>query len=121
MADQKQKTQGPQDVEDKKQSQNYGKSGGNMGAGKSGKEGLGIEKPGDEMGQGSQKPGADGGDGAHADTQKRAHDDHTARGGGSNQSRDKGGVEMDATGGRRAKHNDDEDKYGGRGGGKRGQ
>jgi hypothetical protein len=30
-------------------------SGGNMGAGKSGKEGMGSEKPGD--GHGSQKPG----------------------------------------------------------------
>jgi hypothetical protein len=32
-------------------------SGGNMGAGKSGKEGMGSEKPGDGPGRGSQKPG----------------------------------------------------------------
>ena len=32
-------------------------SGGNMGAGKSGKEGMGSEKPSDEPGLGSQKPG----------------------------------------------------------------
>ena len=32
-------------------------SGGNMGAGKSGKEGMGSEKPSDGSGAGSQKPG----------------------------------------------------------------
>jgi hypothetical protein len=32
-------------------------SGGNAGAGKSGKEGMGSEKPGDGAGHGSQKPG----------------------------------------------------------------
>jgi hypothetical protein len=32
-------------------------SGGNMGAGRSGKEGMGSEKPSDEPGLGSQKPG----------------------------------------------------------------
>jgi hypothetical protein len=32
-------------------------SGGNAGAGKSGKEGMGTEKPGDGPGAGSQKPG----------------------------------------------------------------
>lgn len=34
-----------------------GASGGNMGAGKSGKEGMGSEKPTDGQGKGSQKPG----------------------------------------------------------------
>lgn len=32
-------------------------SGGKSGAGKSGKEGMGSEKPGDGQGYGSQKPG----------------------------------------------------------------
>jgi hypothetical protein len=32
-------------------------SGGNMGAGKSGKEGMGTEKPSDNPPHGSQKPG----------------------------------------------------------------
>ena len=32
-------------------------SGGNAGAGRSGKEGMGTEKPGDGRGVGSQKPG----------------------------------------------------------------
>jgi hypothetical protein len=32
-------------------------SGGNAGAGKSGKEGMGSEKPSDAPGMGSQKPG----------------------------------------------------------------
>jgi hypothetical protein len=65
MADQKDKAQ-----EKKKQAENsggdkdneqisgYGSSGGNMGAGKSGTEGLGSEKPSDEEGMGSQKPGS---------------------------------------------------------------
>lgn len=95
----------------------HGKSGGNMGAGKSGKEGLGTEKPSDDLRMGSQKSEGEG-DEAHL----RAHDDkHSPRGGGSNQDRDKGGVETDATGGRRAKHNDDPDKYNGRGGGNSGK
>jgi hypothetical protein len=52
----------------------------------------------------------------------RAHDNkESAAGGGSNQSSKREGVEMDATGGRRAKHNDDEAKYRGRGGGNRGK
>ena len=34
-----------------------GLGGGNMGAGKSGKEGMGSEKPSDGRGLGSQKPG----------------------------------------------------------------
>ena len=94
-----------------------GTSGGNMGAGKSGKENLGAEKPSDDARMGSEK--SDGGGGK---PQLRSHDDKSSsRGGGSNQSRGKGGVETDATGGRRAKHNDDEDKYNGRGGGNRGK
>lgn len=99
----------------------YGKSGGNMGAGKSGTEGLGTEKPTDDNRMGSKKPGGDNHNEEGHDTQKRAHDDKdSARGGGSNQNQGKGGVEHDATGGRRAKHNDDEDKYHGRGTGNRG-
>jgi hypothetical protein len=35
----------------------HGKSGGNMGAGQSGKEDLGSEKPSDGPGMGSHKPG----------------------------------------------------------------
>ena len=35
----------------------HGTSGGHMGAGKSGKEGMGSEKPSDGEGMGSQKPG----------------------------------------------------------------
>lgn len=35
----------------------YKSSGGNMGAGKSGKENLGSEKPTDDESMGSQKPG----------------------------------------------------------------
>ena len=47
-----------QDVEKKKQdTPRKADSGGNMGAGKSGKEGMGSEKPSDETGLGSQKPG----------------------------------------------------------------
>jgi hypothetical protein len=46
------------DVEKKKQpTARKADSGGNMGAGKSGKEGMGNEKPSDEPGLGSQKPG----------------------------------------------------------------
>ena len=47
-----------QDLEKKKQDPpRKADSGGNMGAGKSGKEGLGSEKPSDDPGLGSQKPG----------------------------------------------------------------
>jgi hypothetical protein len=47
-----------QDVEKKKQpTPDTSDSGGNMGAGKSGKEGMGSEKPSDGPGLGSQKPG----------------------------------------------------------------
>jgi hypothetical protein len=47
-----------QDVEKKKQdTPRKADSGGNMGAGKSGKEGMGSEKPSDDPGLGSQKPG----------------------------------------------------------------
>lgn len=46
-----------QDLEKKKQdTPRKADSGGNMGAGKSGKEGLGSEKPSDDPGLGSQKP-----------------------------------------------------------------
>jgi hypothetical protein len=41
----------------KKEKPRSGNSGGNMGAGRSGKEGMGSEKPGDGPGVGSQKPG----------------------------------------------------------------
>ena len=64
MADQKDKAQEKKRREDSgssdqhdEQASGYGKSGGNMGAGKSGKEGMGSEKPSDEEGMGSQKPG----------------------------------------------------------------
>ena len=67
MADQKDKAQEKNRQEDSRSSAQgddhaggYGKSGGNAGAGKSGKEGMGSEKPSDEAGMGSQKPG--GGD-----------------------------------------------------------
>ena len=47
-----------QDVEKKKQDPpRDANSGGNAGAGKSGKEGMGSEKPSDGPGLGSQKPG----------------------------------------------------------------
>ena len=47
-----------QDVEKKKQDPpRKADSGGNMGAGRSGKEGMGSEKPSDGPGLGSQKPG----------------------------------------------------------------
>ena len=47
-----------QDVEKRKQgTPREADSGGNMGAGKSGKEGMGSEKPSDGPGLGSQKPG----------------------------------------------------------------
>lgn len=103
------------DKHDRDETSGYGKSGGNMGAGRSGKEDMGSEKPSDDARAGSHKP--DGSD----ETNLRSSDDtDSLKGGGSNQDRDKGGPEADATGGRRAKHNDDEDKYGGRGGKNRG-
>jgi hypothetical protein len=47
-----------QDVEKKKpNTPREADSGGNTGAGKSGKEGMGSEKPSDEPGVGSQTPG----------------------------------------------------------------
>ena len=47
-----------QDIEkEKKDPPHDADSGGNMGAGKSGKEGMGTEKPSDGPGLGSQKPG----------------------------------------------------------------
>lgn len=65
MADQKDKAQEKKRQEDSsgsdqdnEQSTGYGISGGNMGAGRSGKEGMGSEKPSDEEGMGSQKPGS---------------------------------------------------------------
>ena len=66
MADEKEKAQQKQRSEttggdeDKGQSSGAGSSGGNMGAGRSGKENLGSEKPSDEAGMGSQKPGGSG-------------------------------------------------------------
>ena len=60
MADQKDKAQEKKqqaENDDNEQASGYGKSGGNMGAGKSGKEGMGSEKPSDAEGMGSQKPG----------------------------------------------------------------
>ena len=47
-----------QDPREKKQDKpREADSGGNMGAGQSGKEGMGSEKPSDGPGLGSQKPG----------------------------------------------------------------
>jgi hypothetical protein len=49
-----------QEIEEKKQDTPRAReadSGGNMGAGKSGKEGMGSEKPSDGPGFGSRKPG----------------------------------------------------------------
>ena len=103
------------DQKDKDETRGYGKSGGNMGAGHSGKEDLGSEKPTDDSRAGSHQ--ADGSDDDHL---RSSDDTDSAKGGGSNQDRDKGGPEHDATGGRRAKSNDDEDKYQGRGGHNRG-
>lgn len=63
MADQKDKAKEKKKQEesgngerDDEQASGYGSSGGNMGAGRSGKENLGSEKPSDEEGMGSQKP-----------------------------------------------------------------
>ena len=56
MADQKDKAQEKKKEatsgsdQDKEQASGYGSGGGNMGAGKSGKEGMGSEKPSDEEG-----------------------------------------------------------------------
>ena len=55
----------PKDTEENKKSTDkndqkptgYKSGGGNMGAGKSGKENLGSEKPTDDENMGSQKPG----------------------------------------------------------------
>ncbi len=44
-------------AEKKKDTPREADSGGNAGAGKSGKEGMGSEKPSDDPGLGSQKPG----------------------------------------------------------------
>ncbi len=67
MADQKDKAQEKKKQEetsggdkDNEQTSGYGSTGGNMGAGKSGKEAMGSEKPSDEEGMGSQKPGGSG-------------------------------------------------------------
>ncbi len=59
MADEKEKAQNKQNdsEQDKDQSTGHGKSGGNMGAGQSGKEDLGSEKPSDNDTMGSHKPG----------------------------------------------------------------
>ena len=46
-----------QDIDKEKKDPPREDSGGNMGAGKSGKEGMGSEKPSDGPGLGSQKPG----------------------------------------------------------------
>jgi hypothetical protein len=67
MADQKDKAQEKKRQEetagsgqDNEQGSGYGESGGNMGAGKSGRENMGSEKPSDEEGMGSQKAGGSG-------------------------------------------------------------
>ena len=67
MADQKNKGQEKKikeerDVRDQdhEQPSGYGSSGGNMGAGKSGKEDMGSEKPTDDRGMGSEKPSSAG-------------------------------------------------------------
>ena len=64
MADQKDKAEAQKKqegsggiTENDEQASGYGKSGGNAGAGRSGKEGMGSEKPSEEKGMGSQKPG----------------------------------------------------------------
>ena len=67
MADQKDKAQEKKRQEetaasghDNEQASGYGESGGNMGAGRSGGEGMGSEKPAEEAGMGSQQPGGSG-------------------------------------------------------------
>ena len=59
MADEKEKAQNKKNdgEQDKEQTTGHGKSGGNMGAGKSGTEDLGSEKPSDNETMGSHKPG----------------------------------------------------------------
>lgn len=46
----------PQEVLERRHQERKGHSGGNMGAGQSGKENLGPEKPADDTRQGSHKP-----------------------------------------------------------------
>lgn len=64
MADEKDKAQEQKKAEaggtsqDNDQSSGYGSSGGNAGAGKSGKENMGSEKPTDDERMGSQKAGS---------------------------------------------------------------
>ena len=62
MADEKaqeqKKAEGGGSDQDNDQSSDYGSSGGNAGAGKSGKENLGSEKPSDDERMGSQKAGS---------------------------------------------------------------
>ncbi|HEX8634638.1 MAG TPA: hypothetical protein VF703_10860 [Pyrinomonadaceae bacterium] len=67
MADQKDKAQEKKrredaagGVEDNAEAGGHGVSGGNAGAGKSGKESMGSEKPSDEEGMGSQQSGGSG-------------------------------------------------------------
>ena len=67
MADQKDKAQEKKrqeetagSVQGNEQGSGHRESGGNMGAGKSGRENMGSEKPSDEEGMGSQKPGGSG-------------------------------------------------------------
>ena len=59
MADQKEKAKEKKNQEDddnNEQASGHGKSGGNMGAGQSGKEDMGSEKPTDGSGMASHKP-----------------------------------------------------------------
>ena len=56
-AKEKKKQEESSDTDQEEKAIGYGISGGNMGAGRSGKEGMGSEKPSDEQGMGSQKPG----------------------------------------------------------------
>lgn len=61
MADEKEKAKEKKNREESddenEKTTGHGKSGGNMGAGQSGKEDLGSEKPSDGPGMGSHKPG----------------------------------------------------------------
>lgn len=54
--DQKTHREGDRSDNDNEQETGYGKSGGNMGAGKSGTENMGTEKPADGGRAGSRKP-----------------------------------------------------------------
>ncbi len=60
MADEKEKAQDKkrqqQNNEENEEPTGYGKSGGHMGAGKSGGENMGTEKPSDHKSMGSHKP-----------------------------------------------------------------